>query len=201
MWAIERFDRGHGMVKEKYAIRFPEIQVSEFPESVSIFSEKGLEQTKRTFSQNFNLFQSLTNYVIQSNYTRELEKRINAKKEIIDDQVHQYQQQKQIEYEEYSKRLQEHLKTEKEKIELDFQRLSEETQTMVCQFSISSEEALRKSKIWLSIIQQEQDFLQITQKYTEVLKGDFSRRREYVLYCDAQRRSLVLIDKYLKEMI
>lgn len=189
------------MIREKYAIRFPDIQNTQAAMPECIFSERSVAEAEHTFNQTFDLLHSLTGYVIQRNRTRELEKQLDARKEAVDAQAEQQRKQKQMEFEEYSKRLQIQLKTEKEQMELEIKRLHQEMSAMVSMFSVSVEEAIQESQIWRKIILDQKNFLQLIQPFIESLTAEYSYRREYVLYCDAQRRSYEIIDKFMKEII
>ena len=190
------------MIREKkYAVCFPDMETDAASATVSIFTERSVQETQDTFLKTFSLFHSLSNYVIQRNRTRELGKQLDARKAALDVQVEQLRGQMEIEYAEESKRLQLRLKTEREQMELDFRRLIQETSAAMSDFSISVEEAMQKSQILSRIIRRERECLEAVQPYVECLADSYSRRREYVQYCEMQRKSYALIDRYLKEMI
>ena len=189
------------MIRKKYAIRFPELQDMGVSCTTNIFSEKSIRETGNTFFKTFDALGSLTGYVIQKNKTNELARQIAAEKAAFDTEIDNLTEQKRLEFEEYSKRLKIQLEYEKQKMELDMKELIFEASQRIADFSISFEEATRKNKIFLKIIQSEKKFLDSIQDYIKKLAEDYSRCKEYVLYCELQRKAYDLINTYLKEMI
>ncbi len=110
-------------------------------------------------------------------------------------------EQLKIQYIEESKRLQIKIKSEKQEMDLQLKKLKIETAKRAEEFSFSYEEYMKSNKLFKKIIIREKLFLEKAQSYIEFLGSDFSNRKEYILYCDCERRSLELIDKYLKLMI
>ena len=60
---------------------------------------------------------------------------------------------------------------------------------------------MKSNELFKKIIIREKAFLEGTHRYIEFLGNDFSNRKEYILYCDCERKSLELINNYLKLMI
>lgn len=189
------------MIREKYAIRFPDIISMNDYNSVSIFSEKSIQKASNTFFDTFDALGSLAGLVLQKTKTKELSKQISSQKRALDETVENQKLQMQIEFEEYTKRLQERVKFEKEKMELDLKEMLLQTGSIVNKFSSSFEEQMKKSQVLADVIKQEKNFLLSVQMYINDLANDYSQRREYVKYCEMQRKSLELVNTYVKEMI
>lgn len=189
------------MIRDKYAIRFPGMQNFDRDSSESIFSEKAIIATKDVFLKTFVALGSLTGLVVQKSRTHELSKQLNIQKAALDEIVENQKEQKKIEFEEYTERLQVQLKFEKEKMELEMQEMVLEVSKKISKFSVSFEEEMRSNQILLRVVRNEQSFLSSIQPYIEFLSDDYSHRREYVLYCERQRKSLELVNLYLSKMI
>ena len=187
--------------KQKYAIRFPEFQTGEADDPVDLFSEQGLQQTKEILLRPFDLMKSLTDYVIERNRTRELEKQLAAQRSALDASVEQAAEQKRICLEELSKQLQKKAETEKKELELKLEKLIEETSQKVNDLSRTVEKTLRESQILSNLIHHEREALDSFKPYLERLKSDYSNRKEYYLYCDMERKAYERIQKYLDQMI
>lgn len=189
------------MLKRKYGIRFPEIRTMEPLVPISVFSEQFVREAEETFVQTFDVLHSLTNYVIEKNRTQEFGEQLNARRKALDTQVEQAVEQEQIALREYSEQLQIRLKAEKKQMELDVKALSVKVRQMVDECSVTTEEAIRENQLWLEMIRHQQDFLNSIQPYIEQLKDDYARRKEYIQYCDMQRKAFGYIKGYLKEMV
>lgn len=189
------------MIKEKYAIRFPSMQNIERNLTTSIFSEKSIMKTSDTFFKTFDALGSLTGYVVQKNRTNELSKQLKAQEAALDATIDNLKEQQRIEFEEYSKRLQINLQYEKHEMELEMKKLAIEASKKVNNFSVSFEEMMKTNQILLNIIQKEQNFLNGVQDYIDKLADNYSQRKEYVIYCDLQRKALDLVNAYLNEMV
>lgn len=107
------------MPNVKYAIRFPDLQNINYNKSISIFSEASIIKTTDTFIKTFDALGSLTEFIIQRNRTNELSKQLNAQKRALDANIDNLKEQRRIEFEEYTKRLQTQLQFEKESMELE----------------------------------------------------------------------------------
>lgn len=189
------------MIKEKYAIRFPGIQYFDKSPSTSLFSEKAVATASDTFLKTFDALGSLAGLALQKARTNELSKQLNIQKDALDKIVENQEEQQKIEFEEYTQRLQVKLKFEKEKMELEMKEMAFEVSAKISQFSISFEEEMKSNQILFGIIRNEENFLSSVQPYVELLAEDYSQRREYVLYCEMQRKSLELVNIYLSEMV
>lgn len=185
----------------KYAVRFPALQNINTASTVSMFSENAVASTEKVFLKAFNVLDSLTGLVIQKSRTSELGKRLNAQKRALDAEIDNGIEQLKIQYEEESKRLQIKIKNAKEEMELQLMKLKVETAKRAEEFSFSYEEYMKSNQLFKKVIIREKVFLEEAQAYIELLGDDFSNRREYILYCDQERKSLELIDEYLKLMI
>jgi len=189
------------MRMNKHAIRFPGFGDIGIKSSLSIFSEGAVSTTEKTFLRTFNVLDSLAGFVIQKNRTTELGKQLNAQKQALDAEIDNGIEQLRIQYEEESKRLQIRIEQEKKEMDLELQKLKFETAEKAKEFSFSYEEYIKSNKLFRRIITREKAFLEETHRYIEILSDDFSNRKEYILYCDCERKSLELINNYLKLMI
>lgn len=189
------------MRTNKYAIRFPEFGDVSTKSSISIFSEEAVAITEKTFLRLFNALDSLTGFVIQKNRTSELEKQLEAQKQALDVEIDNKIDQIKTQYEEESKRLHIRLEQEKDDMDIEFQKLKIETVERAKDFSFSYEEYMRANVRFRKIITQEKTFLEEIHGYIEMLEDNFSNRKEYILYCDAERKSLELINRYLELLI
>lgn len=188
------------MNNTKRAIRFPDLQRVDNTQ-ISIFSERSISKTSNTFLKTFDALGSLTEYIVQKNRTNELSKQLNAQKRGLNAKIDNLKEQKEFEFEEYTKRLQTKLQFEKESMKLEFEKLKQEAIANINDFSISFEENMKRSQTLHKIISQEAQFLETIKVYIENLSEKYSQCKEYVVYCEAQRKSLDLINKYLSEMI
>lgn len=189
------------MPNVKYAIRFPDFPSISHNKPVSIFSKDSIIRTADTFIKTFDALGSLTEFVIQKNKTNELSKQLNAKKRALDASVNNLKEQKKIEFEEYTKRVQIQLQSVKESMELEAKRLVLEASTMANDFSVAFEKKMRNNKILRNMISEEARFLNSIKDYIENLADDYSQRKEYVVYCELQRKSLDLVNQYINEMV
>ncbi len=185
----------------KYAIRFPGYGNIDTKSSLSMFSETAVTTTEKTFFKTFNALDSLTGFIIQKSRTSELGKQLNAQKCALSAEIDNGIEQLKIQYEEESKRLQLKIEQEKQELNLELEKLTLETSEKATEFSFSYEEYMKSNELFKKIITREKNFLEETHRYIELLGDDFSNRKEYILYCDCERKSLELINKYLKLMI
>jgi len=189
------------MWTNKYAVRFPGFENVNTKSSLSVFSENEIAKSENTFFKTFDLAYNLSDFVIQKNKTSELRKQLNAQKQALDVEIDNKIEQSKIQYEEESRRLQLRIEQEKKEMNLELKRLELETAKKAKDFSFSYEEYMKSNKIFRKIIIHEKAFLEETHRYIEFLGSDFSNRKEYILYCDFERKSLELINNYLKLMI
>lgn len=185
----------------KYAVRFPELETERTQHALSVYSENKVAQTEKSFLSTFNALGSLAGYVIQKNRTGELRKQLRVQKEALDVEIDNKKEQLKIKYEEESERIKARLKTEKQEMELAFQRLKMETVEQAKEFQFSYEEYMKTNQLFYAIIRKEKTFLEDIQPYINFLGEEFCNRREYIMYCDLQRKSLELVNIYLKQMI
>lgn len=189
------------MVKKKYALRFPELQKVEPDMPANLYSEQALREMEESFRNTFDMMRSLADCVIQKNRTRELGKQLNAQRKALDAELDQAVEQERIELTEYSRQLQIQLKAQKEQLELEIKRLAVETSQQVSDFSLTVEEAFKKSQLLKSMIRHEQEVLDSYQPYLARLKADYSNRREYSQCWDAVQKSYKRITAHLNTMI
>lgn len=189
------------MRMNKYAIRFPGYGNIDTKSSLSVFSETAVATTEKTFFKTFNVLDSLTGFIIQKSRTLELGKKLNAQKYALDAEIDNGIDQLKIQYEEESKRLRFRIEQEKQEMDLALQKLKLETIEKVNEFSFSYEKYMKSNELFKEIITREKTFLEEAHRYIEFLGDDFSNRKEYILYCDCERKSLELINNYLTLMI
>lgn len=188
---------------KKYAIRFPGLELDSFrtQESPNIFSENRIIEMQQTFSSVLNAAESLAEFIVQKNKTNELGKRISAQKEALDAEIKSKTEQERIQYVEESKRLKIKLENEKKEMELEFQRLMMETAEQAKELDFSFKKFMQTNPILHNIVLREKKLIEDIQPYIGKLADDYSNRREYMKYCEIERKSLELINKYLNQMI
>lgn len=184
----------------KRAIRFPDLQKVDDTQ-ISIFSEKSISQATQTFIKTFDALGSLTEYIVQKNRTTELSKQTNAQKKALNSTIDNLKDQKEIEFEEYTDRLQIQLQFEKDSMKIEFEKLKQEEMVKINNFSFSFEESMKSNQVLHKLISKEAQFLESIKDYIDGLADSYSQRKEYVFYCEMQRKSLDLVNKYMAEMI
>lgn len=189
------------MRMNKYAIRFPELGNMGPHSSLNIFSETSVLAAEGTFRKTFNVLDSLTGFVIQKNRTAEFGKQLIAQKRALDAEVDNNIEQLRIQNVEEAKRIQIKIEKEKQKMDFELQKLKIEIAERAKSFSFSYEEYMKSNKVFFGIITREKYFLEEIQSFIEGLGDEYSNRKEYILCCDLERKSLELIDTYLKQMI
>lgn len=189
------------MVNKKYAIQFPDMQSVNKTTTDNIFSKNNIVNAMNLFSLSLDALGDLIELVAQKCRTNELGKQIQAQKAALDTEVEQYKVQQQIGFEEYTNRLKIQLQYEKEKLKLENERLELRFTEVAKNFSLSFEKQMQCDKIFHSVIRTiAKTFFDIKADIDQ-LADDYSQRREYVYYCELQRRSLELISQYMKKMI
>lgn len=76
-----------------------------------------------------------------------------------------------------------------------------EASTKANDFSVTFEEHMRNNKVFHKMIDEEARYLKSIKDYIENLDDDYSQRKEYVVYCEWQRKSLDLVNQYMMELI
>lgn len=186
---------------KKYAIRFPGLDVCRNQDLLSIFSENRIVETHKSFSMVLNAAESLAGVIIQKNRTSELGKRLSAQKEVLDIEIENREEQLKIQYIEESNRLKIRLETEKKELDIKFQRLMLESAEKSKEFDFSFEKYMSTNKLLYEIVLSEKNIIEEIQPYIELLATDYSNRREYIKYCEMERKSLALINEYIEQMI
>lgn len=186
---------------KKYAIRFPGLDMCRTQNSLSIFSENRIVETYKAFSSVLKAAESLSGFVIQKNRTRELGKRLSAQKEALDVEIENLEEQLRIRYIEESNRLKIKLETEIKKLDINFQRLMLESAEKSKEFDFSFEQYISKNNLLYEIVLREKNMIEEIQPYIELLATDYSNRREYIKYCEIERKSIELINEYIKQMV
>lgn len=189
------------MRMNKYAVRFSGFQETRAEAPHIIFSESGIAAAAQIFRSVFDALDSLAGFVVQRNRTEELGKQLNAQKKALNADINSKTEQLRCQYEEELKRMRLKIVQEKKEMDFELQRLSMETAEKAKDFAFSYEEYMKSNKLFLQIIYKEKKFLEETQSFIDDLSDDYSKRKEYIVYCDLQRKSLELIDAYLKQMI
>lgn len=189
------------MPNVKYAIRFPDLQSLNYNKPSSIFSEDSIIEAADKFIKTFDAFGNLIEFVIQENKTNELSRQLNAQKRALDSSIDNLKEQKLIEFEEYTKRLQTKLHFEKENMKLEREKLVLEASARVNDFSVNFEESMRNNQVLYNMICKEAYFLYSINDYIENLADDYSHRTVYAFYCELHRKTLELVRKYMEEIV
>lgn len=186
---------------KKYAIRFPGVDTYRNQESLSIFSENRIIETQKTFSLVLNDAERLAGFIIQKNRTRELGKCLLAQKEALDVEIENKEEQLRIRYIEESERLKIRMETEKKDLDIKFQKLMMESAKQAKEFEFSFERYMSTNQSLHAIVLHEKKIIEDNQSYIELLATDYSNRREYILYCEIERKSIELINEYVRQMV
>lgn len=186
---------------KKYAIRFPGLDTCRTQDSLSIFSEKRIVETKKSFLLVLNAAESLSGFIIQKNRTRELGKRLSAQKEALDVEIENREEQLRIRYIEESNRLKIILEKEKKELDIEFQRLMLESVEKSKEFDFSFEQYMSTNKLLYAIVLREKKMIEEIQQYIKLFATDYSNRREYIKYCEIERKSIALINEYIEQMV
>ena len=192
---------GKMIATRKYAVKFPGLDTFRSRDNVSIFSESGIIKTENTFFSAIDVASSLAEFVVQKNNTKELGKQLAYKKQALDAEIDNKIEQMQIQYEEEAKRLKIQLKSEKEAMTNEFHRMKVELATKSNEIDFAFEEYIKSNAIFFGIINREKAMIESIHPFIETLAEDYANRREYIKYCEIERRSLDLIDNYIKAMI
>lgn len=187
---------------KKYAVRFPETDYEKGPGNISLFSERSLQKTEDTFLSVLDAASSVAKLVIQKNRTKELEKRLEIQKRALDSQTEDKKEQLRIKFYEEAQRMEKQLETKKVELELEFKKMKMELRQKDSGFQILFEEDIKTSKIFYNLVIKEREIIEKNIKpFIVSLEGDYSRRREYIKYCELERQSLNLVSEYLQRMI
>lgn len=186
---------------KKYAIRFPGLDPCRPQESLNIFSEDCICDAINTLSSVLNAAESLVGFIVQKNRTGELKKQISAQKDALDIEQENREEQLRIQYSEESNRMKIKLEAEKKRLELDFQRLQIEMAERSKKIEVSFEQDMRTNQLLYKIVLHEKEVIDNIKPYIEMLADDYSNRREYIKYCEIERKSLILINEYIEQMI
>lgn len=189
------------MRRIKYAVRFPGLAETDPKSPPDIFSENAVAERERGFFETLHVLDSLAGFVIQKTRTSELGKQLKARKQALDAETDDRIQQLRIQYEEESKRLQIRIEHVRQEMDLELQNLKWETAEKARDFSFSYEEYMKSNELFKRMLIHEKDFFEEAHRYIEAIGEDFSNRREYILYCDRERKSLEMINEYLRMMI
>ena len=192
--------------KRNPAIYFPEFQ-TETGESkaVSLFSENSIRRMETQLSETHRSMGGILGLIVNLNRTRQLEKQIDSLKEGLDASLEQKKRQLAIQFEEHTKRIQAQVEAEKEKLKIEMEKVYAETASRASRFTLEYEKAVKNDAIFLSLIRDEEAVIATYQEYINNLPGDvaesLSHMKEYIVYCDVQRKSLDQINRYLAEMV
>ena len=186
---------------KKYAVRFPELDTFRSQDNVSIFFEGRITNTEKTFFSVIDVASSLAELVVQKNNTKELGKQLAYKKQALDAEIDNKIEQVQIQYKEEAQRLKIQLKAEKETMKNEFRRMKVELATKSKEIDFAFEEYIKSNAIFFGIINREKAMIESIHPFIESLAEDYANRREYIKYCEIERKSLDLINSYIKAMV
>ena len=184
---------------KKYAVVFPTIKthVENLPANVS--HKSCLAETKKTFSDTYDYLDGLLGYIVERNRTNELSKRLDAQKRVLDATLDNLVEQEKIKTAEEAKRLKSKLKVAKKEMLSQIEQLEIQAQDDTVVYTV--EEYIQENKIFRELINKEKIILDEIQPFINSLSNDLEHRRDYVQYCEMQRRSMDLINKYLYKTI
>ena len=185
----------------KYAVRFPGLDNLDTKNSINVFSEGRIITAEKTFFSVIDAASSIAELVVQKNRTKELGVRLSAQKEALDAEIKNKKEQLKIKYIEEAQRLKIQLATEKEEMDIEFRRMKIELAEKSRNFDFTFEECVRTNRIFYDIIVMQKKRLEKIQPFIKSLADDYSNRREYIKYCELERKSLNLIEQYLTLMI
>lgn len=158
-------------------------------------------KTEETFFSIIDVASSLAELVVQTNNTKELGKQLYYNEQALDAEIDNKIEQVQIQYKEEAKRLKIQLKTEKETMENEFHRMKVELAMKSKEVNFAFEEYLKSNEIFFGIISKEKAIIESMHPFIESLVEDYANRREYIRYCEIERRSLDTINSYIKAMV
>lgn len=158
-------------------------------------------KTEETFFSIIDVASSLAEFVVQKNNTKELGKQLVYKEQALDAEIDNKIEQVQIQYEEEAKRLKIQLKTEKKIMNNEFQRMKVELAMKSTEINFTFEGYLKSNEIFIGIIDKEKTIIDSIHPFIESLAEDYANRREYIRYCEIERRSLDIINSYIKAMV
>ena len=194
------------MVRERPAICFPELERLEKYE-INIYSETAIQNIERNCIDRLNAVKSVTNLIYQKVRTAELEKRINYSKQALDVKIEEAEKQLEIKYQERLKRLESQMELDKETITIKFERLRLETKKQMSLRSISFEEAVQTSTIFLEILNFEKNNLEMVRNEIDEIVNNLNNKlnitysAKYIYLNDIYSKSLETINTYLKQLV
>ena len=196
------------MVKERVAIRFPELERLEKYE-VSIYSEASINVLERNCFEQFNAMKGITNLIAEKVRTAELSKRIELSKQALDVKLEEAEKQLEIQYQERIKRLEFQLENEKNVISNKFEKLKIETKKQMDLHSISFEEAVRKNTLIVELLNYEKSTFEMIRNDIDKLINDIDRNNklkflystDYIFLNNLYTKSLERINLYLNQLV
>ena len=187
------------MLKNKRAVVFPTIKTDTANLPANVFSSGYLAETKTTFSDTYDSIDGLLGYIAERNRTKELSKRLNAQKDALDSTLDGLAEQEKIKTEEEAKRLKAKIKAEKKKMLSEIEKF--ELQAQDNSFVYVVEEDIQAKRNFIGVIKYQKNVLEEIQPFIESFADNLKHRRDYVQYCEWQRRSMKFIDKYLSQTV
>lgn len=189
-------------IRKRCAMVFPEFQTdyNDYGE-ISLFSERSLKQTEKLFFETKDSFDGLLGLVVELNRTKELEKQISLQKTGIDVSIEESIKQLEYKYQQETKRMRQQLNADKEKLRLEIEKLDLQIKSQKKQFDEAFEEKLKCETLFQELIHHEFEVLKKYQQYVSNLPDFIKSFREYIIYCDIQKKAFAQINKYLAELI
>lgn len=189
--------------KQKRAIYFPEFQVNAIDSKPpSLFSRESVLKTESLLIQTHNELGGLLGLVVEKYKTKQLEQQINILKQGVDVSCEEKERQLSIKFEEEVKRIQIRLEANKKKLRLDFERFSEEVLITAEAFELDFEKNVKTNQIFRELIQNQFDSIMKYKKFVdERIPSVFHHHREYIVYCDLQKKAIDQINLYLSELV
>lgn len=189
-------------IRKRCAMVFPEFQTdyNDYGE-ISLFSERSLKQTEKLIFETNDSFDGLLGLVVELNRTKELEKQISLQKTGINVSIEESIKQLEYKYQQETKRMRQQLNADKEKLRLEIEKLDLQIKNQKKQFDEAFEENLKCETLFQELIHHEFEVLKKYQQYVSNLPDFIKSFREYIIYCDIQKKTFDQINKYLAELI
>ena len=186
----------------KLAMYFPEFQTSDDePQVPSLFSEKSIRSTENLIAEAHKDMGGLLGFIVQKYKTYQLGKQLDSLKEAVDATLEEKKKQLAIQFEEETKRLQIRVEANKTKHKADSERLNAEIDTKAKEFGYKFEEAVKTDGLFTDLIKGQLEVISEYREYTEKIPNEFRNCREYITYCDVQKKAIDQINNYLAEIV
>ncbi len=159
---------------------------------------------ERLMKSTFDAARSVVNYICEvrvTSFRKEVYRaKLDAEKKITDERI----RAAEAETEDYISGLQAQLEAQEQEILYEIEQCKLDVELKMKEFSVNFDAAMSKSRLFVDMMKKQRDFLVDVQKKIEEQLNqytkDYSRRKEFVLFCDEKRKTLELIEYYLREI-